>query len=158
MTTITLREATEAEAITVLELELAAFGEYRDKLDPPSGVFRETVEMVREKMSTGGFLLALLGDTPVGAVFYEHRGELMYLGRLSVRPEYQRQGIGQMLITAVEQRAREQGVARVRLGVRVALPHLRNRYERLGYRFVEAYSHEGYAEPTYEMMEKNVQS
>ena len=41
-----------------------------------------------------------------------------------------------------------------RLGVRVALPHLLERYERLGYRMYEERFHEGYSEPTYLMMEK----
>jgi hypothetical protein len=38
--------------------------------------------------------------------------------------------------------------------VRVALPHLRARYERLGYRVIEQRRHAGYAEPTYLVMEK----
>ena len=78
----------------------------------------------------------------------------MYFGRLAVLPAYRNRGISALLIAYVEQRARELGLPRVRLGVRVALPHLRARYERLGYRVIEQRSHAGYAEPTYLVMEK----
>ena len=56
--------------------------------------------------------------------------------------------------TLVERRARELGIPRVRLGVRVALPHLRARYERLGYRVYGERRREGYAEPIDLLMEK----
>jgi len=56
----------------------------------------------------------------------------------------------------VEARAREQGLQRVRLGVRVALPRQRASYERLGYRLVEARSHPGYEQPTYVILEKDL--
>jgi len=42
----------------------------------------------------------------------------------------------------------------VQLGVRVALPRNRAYYERLGYGFVEARSHDGYSQPTYVFLEK----
>ena len=47
---------------------------------------------------------------------------------------------GLTFVTTLE-RASELGLPRVRLGVRVALPHLRARYERLGYRLIEQRNH-----------------
>jgi hypothetical protein len=44
----------------------------------------------------------------------------------------------------------------VRLGVRVALPHLRAYYERLGYRVIDERSHTGYTVTTYVVMEKTL--
>lgn len=153
---IGIREATSDEAETVLAIEQAAFNEYREILDPPSSVFRETPDTIREKMAQGQFLFALLENHPVGIVFNQPYERHVYLGRLAVLPDHQRQGIGAALIAEVERRARELGKNRVRLGVRVALPHLRDRYERLGYEFVEARSHEGYDEATWVVMEKEL--
>lgn len=158
MNNIALREAVLDDAALVLEIERAAFGEYGARLDPPSGVFRETVEAVREKMALGTFLLALHEHEPVGVVFYQRFETHVYLGRLAVLPAYQRHGIGGALIGEVERRARELGAGRVRLGVRIALPHLRARYERLGYQFVEAHSHPGYSVPTWVTMEKELET
>jgi ribosomal protein S18 acetylase RimI-like enzyme len=71
-----------------------------------------------------------------------------------VLPSYRNRGIARMLIDHVEACARNLDLPRVRLSVRVAQPHNRTYYERLGYRFLEARSHTGYAEPTYDVLEK----
>ena len=54
----------------------------------------------------------------------------------------------------VEEKARMLNLKKVRLGVRLALPNLLAYYERRGYRVVEHRRHEGYAQPTYVMLEK----
>ena len=46
------------------------------------------------------------------------------------------------------------GADGVRLGVRLQLPHLLARYERLGYRITRHMTHDGYPNPTYVLMEK----
>ncbi|MBK9715892.1 MAG: four helix bundle protein [Kouleothrix sp.] len=151
---LVLREATDADIATIFAVTQAAFGEYLGRLDPPSGVHKETVETVREKLASGHSVLALLGERVVGSVFYKAEPAYVYLGRLAVLPDQRGRGIATALIGYVERRARELARPRVRLGVRVALPHLRARYERMGYGVVEQRYHEGYAEPTYVMMEK----
>lgn len=156
MPPIELREAAAEDIPTIVAITHAAFAEYIGQLDPPSGVHAETLETVRTKLASGHSVLALLGERVVGSVFYSCEAEYVYLGRLAVLPEYRGQGIGNQLIAYVEQRAAELGVSRVRLGVRVALPQLRARYERLGYRVYEERSHAGYSMPTYVMMEKDV--
>ncbi|HEX9372885.1 MAG TPA: GNAT family N-acetyltransferase [Roseiflexaceae bacterium] len=154
MSDVQLREATEADVPTIFAVTRAAFGEYLGRLDPPSGVHRETLDSLREKLASGHTVLALVGDDVVGCVFYSVEAEYVYLGRLAVLPAHRARGVGGALIAYVERRARARGRPRVRLGVRVALARLRARYERLGYRVVEEHRHAGYAEPTYVMMEK----
>jgi GNAT superfamily N-acetyltransferase len=151
---ISVRAATEADIPTIVALIHAAFKEYDGALDPPSGAHNENVENIRAKLTTERALLALLGDRALACVFYRDEGDHMYFGRLAVLPAYRNRGISALLIAYVEQCARELGLPRVRLGVRVALPHLRARYERLGYRVIEQRRHAGYAEPTYLVMEK----
>jgi predicted N-acetyltransferase YhbS len=151
---ITLRAATEDDVPIIVALIHAAFKEYASVLDPPSGAHKESVENLREKLISERAVLALLGDQVVACVFYTDQGDHMYFGRLAVLPEFRNRGISAALIAYVEQRARELGLPRVQLGVRVALPQLRARYERLGYRVIEQRSHAGYAEPTYLVMEK----
>ena len=158
---ISVRAATEADIPTIVALIHAAFKEYAGVLDPPSGAHKESAQNIREKLATERALLALLnpdgergGDQAVASVFYRDEGEYMYFGRLAVLPEYRNRGISALLIACVEQGARELGLPRVRLGVRVALPHLRARYERLGYRVIDERRHAGYAVTTYVVMEK----
>jgi predicted N-acetyltransferase YhbS len=154
MSDLVLREATDADIPTVVDITRAAFSEYIGLLDPPSGVQKETVENVRENLASGHSVLAQLDGEVVGCVFYKPEPEYVYLGRLAVLPEFRQRGVGGALVAYVERRAHELDRARVRLGVRIALPQLRARYERLGYRVIEERRHEGYDEPTYVIMEK----
>jgi predicted N-acetyltransferase YhbS len=156
MSEITLREATNADLPALVVVLKAAFEEYRGRLDPPSGAHDESAPKVREVMRTSRAVLALSGDEIVGCVFYAPSGNHIDLFRLAVLPAQRRRGIAGALIAYVEARARELGLARVQLGVRVALSNNRAYYERLGYRFVEARTHAGYTEPTFVILEKSL--
>jgi GNAT superfamily N-acetyltransferase len=151
---ISLRAATEADIPIIVALIHAAFNEYDGVLDPPSGAHKESAENIRGKLATDHAVLALLGDQALACVFYRDEGDHMYFGRLAVLPAYRGRGIAGALIGYVEARARDLSLPSVRLGVRVALPQLRVRYERLGYRVIEERRHAGYVEPTYLVMEK----
>src|SRR5215212_9667371 len=129
LSNITLRAATEADIPTIVALIQAAFKEYDGVIDPPSGAHKENAENILRKLATERAVLALLnpdgqsgGDHAVGSVFYRNAGDHMYFGRLAVLPAYRNRGIAALLIAYVEQRARDLGLLRVRLGVRVALP------------------------------------
>jgi predicted N-acetyltransferase YhbS len=151
---ITLREASAEDARIILSLMRAAFEEYEGVLDPPSGAHCETIESVRRKLTEGAAVLSSVANEPVGFAFYEPVDELLYFGRLSVLPEWRNRGIGSALVDYVERRARTSGAAGVRLGVRLQLPHLVARYERMGYRITKPMTHDGYSAPTFVYMEK----
>ena len=151
-----LRPAREEDLPTLVEILHAAFEEYRGRLDPPSGVHNETAETLQQKLRKGGAVLALLNGEAAGCVFFEQRGPSMYLGRLSVLPHFRRQGVARVLVDYVEQRARERRCSGVELGVRTALPRLIDFYTRLGYRPFQYRSHDGYSEPTYVLMKKDL--
>lgn len=94
---------------------------------------------VRVYMSSGSFLVAEGGDsrTPWGCVYVEHRGDVSYLGLLSVQPKRQGTGLGRRLVAAAEEFARSAGSRTMELRVISArggqlLPF----YQRLGYAIV----------------------
>ena len=151
-----LREAADADVRTLVRLMRVAFEEYRDRLDPPSAAHDETEETVRTRLAEGSAVIAFNAAEPVGFAFYQTQDSHVYFSRLSVLPEHRRQGIGRALIEYVETRAQELGFKGVRLGVRLQLPHLKDRYERLGYRVARYVAHGGHTEPTYVLMEKSV--
>jgi GNAT superfamily N-acetyltransferase len=156
MQDLVLREATDTEVALLVALIHAAFEEYRGRLDPPSGAHQETEEQLRRKMASARVVVALADGQPSGCVFYEQEEDGLSFSRLAVPPAYRGRGIGQALIAYVEEQARRGNLGRVRLGVRLALPSLRAYYERLGYRPAEYRAHDGYAEPTYVILEKPV--
>jgi ribosomal protein S18 acetylase RimI-like enzyme len=151
---VVLREAGADDLLAALAVLHAAFEEYRAWLDPPSGVHRETVESLRAYLARGHLTLALLQSEIVGCVLYHAEEDHVYFGRLSVLPAARNRGIARTLVDHVEARTCDLGLPRVRLSVRIALPHNRAYYERIGYRFVEARTHTGYSEPTYVVLEK----
>ena len=89
-----LREAFDNDIPLLLQLIRAAFEEYRDKLDPPSGVFMETEQSLRALLTREHAVLATLNGVPVGSTFYDVRQTEFYVHRLAVRQEYRRHGIG----------------------------------------------------------------
>jgi ribosomal protein S18 acetylase RimI-like enzyme len=155
---VVLREATPDDAPVLVELMHQAFEEYRGTLDPPSGVHRESIDSVIEKLSHGRALLATLDGLDVGCVFARPDDGHIYFSRLSVLPGHRQRGIGRRLVERVEQDAREAGFASVWLGVRLSLPHLRDRYQRLGYKDIRYVTHDGYRDPTYVLMEKRLEA
>ena len=154
MNDLVLREGGDVDVTTIVSIIHLAFQEYDGRLDPPSGAHRETPEKILDRLATDRPVLALLGERAIGCVFYRAEQDHMYFGRLAVLPPYRGRGIGDALIAYVEARARDFGLPCVRLGVRVVLPNLRARYERLGYRLLEERRHKGYSQTTYLIMEK----
>ncbi len=161
MSNFLLREATQDDIPTLVIVLQTAFEEYRGRLDPPAGAHTESVEKLRQKLMDAYAVIAIVDQAIVGCVFYEIRSDeneqdYMYLGRLAVLPSYRRCGLGKALVQYVETLTRELRLSRVRLGVRTQLPENQAYYERQGYRVLEYRSHEGYAEPTYMIMEKEL--
>jgi GNAT superfamily N-acetyltransferase len=151
-----LRPACLEDAPVLRSILHAAFEEYRDKLDPPSGAHHETVEVIARKLQEGQAVMALVAGQPAGCVFCQPKGDHLYLGRLAVLPAYRRRGVARGLIDYVEQQAKTMGFPCVQLGVRIALPHVCDYYLRLGYGIVDAGTHAGYPEPTFYVMEKEI--
>lgn len=140
---VRLRPATEADIPAILALTQAAYAPYTGRIDPPSGVLRETSDGVRHSLERGGIIVAQAQDTLVGAVRYQPHADHVYLGRLAVLPVWQRRGIGRRLIAAVEEWTLLLGLDEVRLNVRLELTENHALYKRLGYveDGLEAFSH-----------------
>lgn len=149
-----LREAFDNDIPLLLQLIRAAFEEYRDKLDPPSGVFIETEQSLRALLTREHAVLATLNGVPVGSIFYDVRQTEFYVHRLAVRQEYRRHGIGAALLNHVEAITRTAGRAVVTLSLRTALSENRHFYERRGYRVTGFDCHPGYTTFTMVRMAK----
>ena len=151
---IQLRPAQPGDTPLLLATLHAACEEYRGRLDPPSSVHAETIESVQSKLKTATAVIALVKNEVAGCVLYELESTHLYLGRLSVLPQFRKLGVGRALIDYVEAQAANLKVPRVQLGVRISLPHLQAYYEKLGYRIISYETHPGYTLPTYLTMEK----
>ena len=114
--------ATLDDAELVHALTAAAFEQYRDKLQPPTGALSDTVEKVRSGIESGGALLAWRNGIAIGALQWRAELSFLYVGRLAVLPSERRSGVGRLLIAHARDLARSLGDSALRVEVREALP------------------------------------
>jgi len=147
--TLGLRKATTADAAMIAGVIAASFAQYRGRLVPESGAFRETAENIAAELGRGAAaIVAERNGEMLGCVLVEEKEGDLYFGRLSVVPTARGQGLARKLIDAVEAEARRRGLAGVRLGVRVVLTDNQRLFLALGYRETSREAHPGFDHPT----------
>ena len=153
--TLVLRNATANDAAAIARVIAASFEQYRGKLNPESGAFRETAGGIAAELTRGaGAIVAERNGEMVGCVLVEEQEGDLYFGRLSVLPSARGGGLARQLIQAVETEARHRGLAGVRLGVRVVLTDNQRLFQALGYHETSREAHPGFDHPTSITMRK----
>lgn len=155
---VDIQPVSPTDTSEILDIIVRSFEHYRHTLIPTPSVFRETDASLREKLELGGGYFALAENKRVGFVSYELRETYVYLGRLSVLPEYRGLGIGKALIGAVEGIAHKHHLYQIRLNVRIALVENHTLFESVGFKKIASHKHNGFSEPTYIEMSKNLVS
>ena len=157
--TLVLRPATIADSAVLAATIAEAFEQYRGKLVPESGAFRETADGIAAELEKGaGAIIAERNGVVLGCVMTKLEAGDVYLCRLSVLPTARGEGLARRLITAVEDDARRRGLPGVRLGVRVVLTDNQRLFHSLGYREISREAHEGFDYPTSINMRKSLSS
>lgn len=147
--TLVLRAATVDDAAAIATVIAASFAQYRGRLVPESGAFRETAATIAAELDAGaGAIVAQRNGEMLGCVLIEEQEGDLYFGRLSVLPSARGQGLAKHLIDAVEAEASRRGLAGVRLGVRVVLTDNQRLFMSLGYRETSREAHPGFDHPT----------
>ena len=147
--TLVLRAATAGDAAAIATVIAASFAQYRGRLVPESGAFRETPENIAAELERGtGAIVAERNGEMLGCVLVEEVEGDLYFGRLSVMPSGRGQGLAKRLIDAVEADARRRGLSGVRLGVRIVLTDNQRLFQALGYRETSREAHPGFDQPT----------
>lgn len=129
-----VRDARLRDRRAMLDVILAAYAEHGSLEDPPSSGLGETEASIEAAMRTARAAIAEEDGVAIGVVFFEPYVDYMTLFRLAVIPTARRRGVGAALVAHVEQRAREDGVASVRLTARWVLPRTIAYYEARAYR------------------------
>ncbi|MBM3646539.1 MAG: GNAT family N-acetyltransferase [Alphaproteobacteria bacterium] len=146
---LVLRTASVADAAAVAATIAAAFEQYRGRLQPESGAFRETADAIAAELTGGASaIVAERNGHVLGCVMLKPLEGDLYFGRLSVLPAARGQSVARRLVEAVEQEARRRGLTGVRLGVRVVLIENQRLFQSLGYVEISREAHEGFDHPT----------
>ena len=147
-------------AFKLMEL---AFEHQRRFVSPEPGIFRtDTIAALSAAVSQGEkrLIIALHRKRVLGCLLCspnkENPEEDYYFGRLAVNPRYQHNGIGGMLVDDVESWAKSSGYKRVTCFVRIALRQNIDFFEKKGYQIYGEGTHDGFDEPTFYKMAKEI--
>ncbi len=153
---VVLRPLAPADAAAAVAVIHAAFRAQSVATDPPSGALRETEAGIAARIAAGGGAAALADGAMVAVVLWEMAADALDLGRLAVLPEWRRRGLARALVAAAEGEARRRGLARLTLGVRLALEDNRRLFAGCGFVETGREAHAGYAAPTSARMDKRL--
>jgi predicted N-acetyltransferase YhbS len=140
----------------LLTLILTAFAYMDGVIDPPSSAHLLTPESLKRKSQQETAFLALENGRIVGCVFALERADDLYVGKLAVDAGHREQGIGGLLMQAVEEHARLLGKHGLELQARVELTANHAAFARLGFHETGRTAHEGYDRPTSVTMRKTL--
>jgi len=130
---VSVRLAMPDDARLMHDIMQRAFAEYLGVLRVPSSAHAETVDDVREALAAGGGALAWFDGRCVGSARFALEPGTLYVGRVSVVPEFRRRGVASLLMRFIEQHAPSLGRDNVTLKARGALPSNVELYRSLGY-------------------------
>ena len=151
-----IRAATARDASLIADLVRRAFAAQPRPTNPPSSALEETAATIAAHLARGGGAVLEREDVVAGAVLWEEEDGALYISRVSVAPEYRRQGIARALMDEAEREARRQGFSRMTLGVRLELVENHQLFKSCGFVNAELRSHEGFSEPTWVLMERRL--
>lgn len=130
----------------VLTLIQTTFADMEGRIAPPSSMHWLTLESVTKQAETGE--VWGIGDPVQACVFLTPRPYSLYLGKLAVARDAQRQGLARRLIALARSRAEDLGLPNVELQTRIELVENHATFEALGFREIARTAHPGYDRPT----------
>jgi len=129
-----VRLAGRGDELLIERLIAAAFGPFRDLYTPEAFDYTAIkADAIRERFAEGPIWLAYLGDEPAGTVSGLPDGKRFYIRSMGVVPNAQGHGVGQQLLEALEEHARDEGFRRLYLYTTFVLPGARPLYEKNGF-------------------------
>ena len=118
---LTVRLARPEDAELVREVIVEAFLA-RPPLDPPSTAPEETVETVRDAITSCGGVLAEQDGGVAGVLLMAHEADVLTLRRVATRPAYRRRGVATAMAAFAERHAAALRARVVTCAARTELP------------------------------------
>ncbi|MET0332738.1 MAG: GNAT family N-acetyltransferase [Rhizobacter sp.] len=142
----------------LLALLHTAFAYQRERIDPPSSLYRLDAESLAHKAQEETLFLAVEAGDMVGCAFAKVKPDCVYVGKVAVQPGLQGQGIGRRLMQAVEHFARQTGKPVLELETRIELVENHQTFAAFGFVRTAEHAHAGYTRPTFVTMQKSLTS
>jgi GNAT superfamily N-acetyltransferase len=151
---ITRADPTFSQWTELLELLHAAFAYQKARIDPPSSLYKLDAQSLAHKAKEEVLFLALDEGVLVGCAFAKVRPDCVYVGKFAVRPPCQGQGVGRLLMQAVETFARGTGSSVMELETRIELVENHKTFSAFGFVKTAEHAHAGHDRATFITMQK----
>jgi GNAT superfamily N-acetyltransferase len=138
----------------LLDLLHAAFDYQRERIDPPSSLYRLDAESLARKAQEEALFLAVEAGEMVGCAFAKVKPDCVYVGKVAVTPGRQGMGIGRRLMQAVERFAQTTGKPVLELETRIELVENHRTFSAFGFVRTAEHAHAGYTRTTFITMQK----
>ena len=134
--------------------ECFAFMEGR--IDPPSSLTQMSPEIFREKAADETMIIVRSKGVLIACGFLKEVESSVYLGKLAVKPPFQRQGILKEIMTMAEAFARQKNKFSLDLETRIELIENHKTFCALGFVKTSEGRHDGYDCTTFITMSKSL--
>lgn len=132
----------------LLALLRESFAYMEGRIDPPSSLHNLNAGGLAQKADEEDLILAFVDSVLAGCLFAVPRGELLYLGKIAVRPGMQGRGLARRMMTLAEAGARSRGMKGLELQTRVELTENHRAFAALGFEKVGETCHPGFTRTT----------
>lgn len=140
----------------ILKLIQTSFAYMDTRIDPPSSMHRLDANAITTHCGDGE--VWSIGNPVNACMFLKLKPDTLYMGRLAVSSELRNRGIARTLIALAEQRAQFHSRNTLEIETRVELVDNQQFFQRLGFIKTADGTHDGYQQPTYVVMQKQLVS
>jgi len=132
----------------LLDLVQTAFKSMEGRINPPSSMHKLTSQNLAQKATEETLIYANCEDKLVGCAFAYDREDALYIGKVSIAPDFQGHGLGKSIVEACKKLAKRKGCNELELETRIELTENHEFFSKLGFVKISEKSHEGFDRPT----------
>jgi len=132
----------------LLALLRESFAYMDGRIDPPSSLHGLDAAKLAAKAEAEELVLAFADGTLAGCLFAAPRGDVLYLGKIAVRPGLRGRGIARRMFALAEANARSRGFKALELQARIELVENHRTFTAPGFEKIGEGRHPGYTRTT----------
>ncbi|MFW9932039.1 MAG: GNAT family N-acetyltransferase [Candidatus Thorarchaeota archaeon] len=140
---IIIRRAQLSEVDLIKAIIKEAYANVKKKLSRTPGALHEGLDKISRHIQMGTQYVALVGDTVVGCMRVQMRGNSGVISRVAVASSYRGRKIGTRLVQYGENLLEHMGASYIEIDVYNVIEEQQKFYETMGYEMVEKTTREG---------------
>lgn len=133
---------------SLLSLIQTSFKDMETRIDPPSSMHQLNEKSLREKANAETLFYVMSHGELVGCAFACIQEQVLYVGKVSILPDFQGHGIGGLLMVTCKKFAKRSAISELEIQTRIELTENHVFFGKLGFIQIGTTAHSGYDRPT----------